>query len=165
MSRNRQITLIHVAKKTLGLDEDSYRALLIGAVGLDSLKSCTDDQLARVIRKMKEMGFTPTPSKGAAMHPMGRKARAMWVSLHKLGVIRNPSEQALEAFAKGQLKCDRLVWARQSDAEAVIGPLKRMAEEAGWRQKDDAGRPLSPDGLRASLATAIAAKAEKEGAL
>ena len=162
MSRNRQITLIHVGKKMLGLDEDSYRALLIGAVGLDSLKSCTDDQLARVIRKMKEMGFTPTPSKGAAMHPMARKARAMWVSLHKLGVFDNPSEQAFEAFAKRQLKCERLVWARQSDAYSLIEALKKIAERHGWRQKDEAGKPLSPDGLRASLATALAAKAEKE---
>ncbi|MFX8708345.1 regulatory protein GemA, partial [Acinetobacter baumannii] len=68
------------------------------------------------------------------MHPMARKARALWISLHKLGVVHNPSEQALEAFAKRQLGCEKLVWARQSDAYRLIEALKSMAERAGWRQ-------------------------------
>ena len=88
---------------------------------------------------MKAIGFRPPlprAGKKAATHPMARKARALWISLHHLGVVQNPAEEALEAFARRQLKCERLSWANQRDAHKLIEALKAMAQRhAGDRPR------------------------------
>ena len=58
----------------------------------------------------------------------------MWISLYNLGAVRNPSEEALEAFATRQLRVERLQWANQSHCYKLIEALKAMAERAGWHQ-------------------------------
>ena len=56
------------------------------------------------------------------------------VSLHQLGVVRDPSEGALESFGRRQLGVDRLQWADEGQAYRLIEALKAMAERAGWKQ-------------------------------
>lgn len=156
--RRSMIAKVHVARQQLAIDEDDYRQIILDESGQTSLAKCEDKQLELVIGRLKKLGFQPLPSKrskGAAQHPMARKARAMWISLYQLGVVRNSGEEALEAFAKRQLKCDKLVWARQSDAYRLIEALKAMAERAGWRQNDDNGKRLPPYKLKIGLCRQI----------
>ena len=131
-----------------------------------SAADCSDGQLSRVIERLKEKGFKPLPKAGrkAATHPMARKARALWISLHHLCVVQNPSEQALEAFAHRQLKCEKLSWANQRDANKLIEALKAMAVRNGWRQTAaHDGHKLSPKELQMHLCEVILAKL-KDGA-
>jgi hypothetical protein len=72
-----------------------------------------------------------------ADHQAAKKARALWLSLWNLGEIRDPSETALEAFARRQLKVERLQWADQGQTYKLIEALKAMAERAGWPQQLD----------------------------
>lgn len=135
--RRGLIAKIHVAKKQLRIAEDDYRQILLDETGRLSLTECDERGLEKVVGRLKRIGFHPAPMpsrKGVATHPMARKARALWISLHHLGVVKNPSEEALEAFAKRQLGCDRLVWAKQSDAFRLIEALKDMAARNGWPQ-------------------------------
>ena len=160
--RRSMIAKANIAKSQLGMEEDDYRQIIFAESGQTSLKACSDAQLSGVIDRMKQKGFRPLPrggKKGAAQHPMARKARAMWISLHQLGVVHNPSEAALEAFAKRQLGCERLVWARQSDAGKLIEALKTMAKRAGWLQTSPtSGKPLSPRELQCHLCEVILGK-------
>lgn len=162
--RRALMAKIHVAKKQLLMDEDDYRQILLDETGKQSLKQCSDKQLELVVSALKRKGFQPIQRKGVAMHPMARKARALWVSLYHLGVVRNKEEEALEAFAKRQLGCDRLIWARQSDANRLIEALKAMAVRAGWIQHDPVtGKHLAPLTLQSSLCQVILAKLKKAG--
>lgn len=157
-NRRTMIAKIHVAKRELALDEDDYRQILFEETRHKSLTDCTEGELVRVIDRLKRQGFKPLPGRGKtakAQHPMAKKARALWISLYQLGVVRNSSEAALEAFAKRQLGCDRLVWARQSDAYKLIEALKQMATRAGWRQSDDNGKRLLPMQLQIGLCNQI----------
>lgn len=137
---------VHVAKKMLGLTDDDYRAILLEETGHLSAKDCSAAQLTRVVERFKKRGFADKPKSPAgkaaqrrpADSPMAKKARAMWISLHQLGAIDNPAEPALEAFARGQLKCTAMQWADQSQAYKLIEALKAMAERHGWSQKVDA---------------------------
>lgn len=159
--RRSMIAKINVGRQQLGMVEDDYRQLLFDATGRTSLKDCSEAQLARMVEALTGKGFKPIPKSGgkpAAQHPMARKARALWISLYHLGVVHNPAEPALEAFATRQLKCERLVWARQSDAGKLIEALKDMAVRHGWAQADHKGRPLEPRGLQESLCNAILAR-------
>ncbi len=58
----------------------------------------------------------------------------MWISLHQLGVVRDPSEAALERFGARQLGVERLAWAGGSEGYRLIEALKAMAQRAGWDQ-------------------------------
>jgi phage gp16-like protein len=166
--RRAMLAKINIARHQLGMLEDDYRQLLFDTTGRISLRECDDRQLDRMVEAMKAKGFRPLPKKGgkpAAQHPMARKARALWISLHQLGVVHNPSEHALEAFAKRQLKCDSLVWARQSDAFRLIEALKDMGEKKGWRQRDPkTGKAYGPDKLKESLCEAILKRLQDHGA-
>lgn len=157
-NRRAMIAKINVARQQLGMVEDDYRQLLFDTTGKLSLKDCGEGQLAQMVDALKSKGFRPIPKAGGkptAQHPMARKARALWISLHQLGVVHNPGEPALEAFAKRQLGCERLVWAKQSDAYKLIEALKDMAIRNGWAQTDHTGRSLGVLGLRESLCMAI----------
>jgi phage gp16-like protein len=128
---------VHVAKKVLGLDDDTYRAVLLRVAGETSAANCSDAQLVALVKEFEAKGFTAKakkPSPRPADHPLALKARAMWISLYQLGVVENPSEQALEAFACRQLGVAKLQWANQREGNKLIEALKAMAERAGWSQ-------------------------------
>lgn len=103
-------------------------------------------QLGLVLDEFKRLGWKPAPPRSprsgaapvptsrAADHPVARKARALWVSLHQLGVVHEPAERALEAFAARQLGVERLQWADQAQGHRLIEALKAMAGRAGWDQ-------------------------------
>jgi len=153
--RRAMIAKINVARQQLQMEEDDYRQGLLDCTGRLSLRECTDAQLDKVVAWLRSKGFQPLPGKKAAAHPMGRKARALWISLYHLGVVHNSSEQALEAFAKRQLGCERLNWARQSEAYRLIEALKAMAIRAGWKQTDVKGKPAGVALLQIQLCQAI----------
>jgi len=164
--RRAMIAKVNIARHQLAMDEDDYRQLLLDTTGRLSLKECDDRQLEAMIARLKSKGFQPLPRKGAApaaQHPMARKARALWISLFHLGVVHNQAEEALEAFARRQLGCDRLVWARQSDAFRLVEALKAMAERAGWRQRGIDGKKLSPLVLKSHLCEVILARLKELG--
>lgn len=162
--RRGLIAKINVARQQLQIDEDDYRQALFEATGQTSLKACSEAQMERMLGWMKGKGFRPLPGKSAAQHPAARKARALWISLYHLGAVHNPSEKALEAFAARQLGCERMVWARQSDAFRLIEALKAMATRAGWQLTDpQTGAPLSPAGLQISLCSKIVDRMKRVG--
>ncbi|NJL08487.1 MAG: regulatory protein GemA [Bacteroidales bacterium] len=53
----KQIALIHVAKKRLGLTEDQYRALLLWAGGVESAKDLDAAGFERVMGHLTSWGF------------------------------------------------------------------------------------------------------------
>lgn len=168
--RRAMLAKIHVAKKTLQLDEDDYRQILLDETGRTSAGDCTEAELERALKRFQALGFKPLPKAGAqpgesrpAQHPVARKARAMWISLYHLGAVESPNEKALESFAKRQLKCERLVWANQSDGYKLIEALKAMAERHGWAQTDANGNNWTVMKLKERLCEAIVAKLRTAG--
>ncbi|MDE2595977.1 MAG: regulatory protein GemA [Sphingomonadales bacterium] len=163
-ARRSMMAKIAIARKDLAMDEDDYRQGLFDLTGKMSATQCSVPELDKVISWLKSKGFNPLPSRSAARHPMALKARALWISLYHLGVVHNPSEQALEAFAKRQLKCDRLAWAKQSEAHRLIEALKDMGRRAGWRMHSImTQKPLGPIELQSSLCNAILGKLKDVG--
>jgi phage gp16-like protein len=139
---------VQIARKELQLPDDDYRSILERLTGHRSAADCSDAELGRVLDEFKAKGWTAKVVAGgrkagkpetrkarpAADHPAAKKARALWLSLWNLGEIHDPSEAALEAFARRQLKVERLQWADQALTYKLIEALKAMAERAGWSQ-------------------------------
>jgi len=133
------LAAVHVAKKEMALCQDDYRAILLEVTGNRSAGDCNEAQLALVLDRFRARGWKSAQPKGRAAprradHAPARKARALWISLHALNAIEDPSERALEAFAKRQLKCTALQWADQGQTFKLIEALKDIAERHGWEQ-------------------------------
>ena len=146
--RRLMIAKIHVAKKEMALSDEDYRAVLLQATGRVSSADCSLGELRAMLDVMKSKGFRPKKAERVADHPVANKARALWISLYHLGAIDNPSEQALEAFARRQLKVARLQWANQALCYKLVEALKAIAQRNGWDQKFvQAGgfRPIKAD--------------------
>lgn len=144
--RRSMLGKVHIAKAQLGLDGDDYAAVLLRVTSRTSAADCTERELADLLGEFQRLGFKPLPKKGvtpAADHPAARKARALWISLHQLGAICDPSEAALEAFARRQLGCDRLQWANQALSYRLIEALKAIAARHGWHQSVEGVRPAA----------------------
>lgn len=167
------IAKIHVAKKQLAMADDDYVEVLLRAAGRRSSAECTDAELVKVIQEMQRLGFVnqpavckPTASRGPrpSDKPFARKARAMWISLHHLCVVRSPAEEALEAFACRQLDVAKMQWADESLSYRLIEALKDMAERNGWSQALPGVKPEARViVLKRRLVEAILGKMWQEG--
>jgi len=149
--RQSLIRLIHVAKRDLALDDDTYRAMLVAATGKNSSAGLSVPQLERVLAHMKKSGFTvrhksPKDRPRDSRHAPGglsrsidqdaqsKKIRALWLSLHDMGAVRDCSEAALGAYVKRITRCDALQWLDGEQASQVIETLKKWQERI-WHQQ------------------------------
>lgn len=132
-----RIKLIHVGKRDLGLDDESYRAMLEGLTGKSSSKDMEPRELDQVIDRMVSLGFEPRagrngkPARKLADDPQSKMIRALWLKLADMGEVRNPSEDALNAFVRRQTSRDRLEWINTTQASNVIEALKAWVVRAG----------------------------------
>lgn len=133
--RRQLLGKIHIAKKTLGLDDDTYRDVLEAKTGKRSAKMCSNAQLVDMVEHFKAQGFKPKSKKAparAGSRPLAggeqqAKMRALWITLYHLAVVRDPSEQALANFAKRMTKVAALQWLGPDDCNIVIEALKAIA--------------------------------------
>jgi phage gp16-like protein len=69
-TRRRDLALIHIAKKQLGLNDGCYREILFNVTGLKSSALLDMEGRAKLLAHFKKIGFTPVhPSaKGSGMN-------------------------------------------------------------------------------------------------
>lgn len=129
--RQRLIRLIHVAKRDLAMDEETYRAALQRVGKKDSAAAMTIPELEKVLEHLKRSGFKVRskrkPSRALALDAESRKIRALWLFLHELGAVKNPAEEALAAYVKRITGVDALQWLNGDQSETLIETLKKWA--------------------------------------
>ena len=139
-NRQRLIRLIHVAKRDLSMDDDSYRATLLRIGKKASSADLTIPELEKVLEHLKRSGFkvrsksksAPKPAQAKPSRPLAqdlesKKIRALWLFLHELGAVKNPSEEALAAYVKRIAGVDALQWISGQQAERLIETMKKWA--------------------------------------
>ena len=113
----REITLIQIGRRAMGLDEDTYRAMLSNITGgKTSSKALTGPERQAVLQHMKARGFVVKPKTGGPAEaesswqraPQMRKLRALWYLLADAGHVAQPLDMtacndAIELWAKRQL--------------------------------------------------------------
>lgn len=131
LPRAKLIQLIHVARRDVAelQDDGTYRAMLLAKTGKNSCLDMRDDQLQDVLDHMKKSGFKvrakSKPSRPLADDEQSKKIRALWLMLHQLGAVRNPSEEALAAYAKRLTGVDALQWLNGDQMLKVIEAMKK----------------------------------------
>lgn len=174
--RARLIKTVQTGRRALALDDDTWRALL--AVHSGGKRSSTEldvRELESVLRHLRASGFTarvPAAARPRAQRALDvstevRKARAIWLWLHELGIVRDPSEAALAAFARRIGGVDALQWMQRPGklVEALkafgareLGPLL----DARIAALVEAGR-LPPGTTAAALASRLTPRWRVDG--
>lgn len=140
--RVQQIAAIHVLKTKMGLDDDTYRAMLAEQTGKTSSAGLDDRQRERVLDHLRALERevsggappeTPTPRRGWMEFrdddpaPV-RKICAMWIELGKAGRVERTTRQALNAWVKRQVGVDEVGWVTSRQATALIEQLKEWTD-------------------------------------
>lgn len=156
--RSRLIKLIHVARRDLKMADDTYRAILGGLELPASTAELTVPQMEYVLEHLKRCGFKvrsksksaartktgkPQRSRSMAHEPVDQKVRALWLFLHQLGLVKNPSEAALAAYVKRIAKVDALQWADGKTTLALIETMKKWAMRILPERVDEMAQQLS----------------------
>lgn len=131
--RRAMLAKIHIAKKQLALEDDSYRAMLMRVTGEASSATCTPAQLEAMLGEFKRLGFTAEQPK----HPRSDKAYVrliygVWGDLKPY--LTEHSHTALRAFVRRQTGQDAPEFLSPEDANLVIEGLKAwLAREQNKR--------------------------------
>lgn len=153
------IAAIHVAKKQLGLDDDTYRAKLHVITGKSSVKDMTEDERQRVISAFRQNGFKPVERRQDGRQKLtgkfAKKLQALWIAGYNLGVVENRDDSAMLAFVKRQTDLDHTRFLHYADdARAAIEGVKAwLRREAGVSFGNTNGYDwLAPDGAKIAWA-------------
>lgn len=155
------IAAIHVAKKQLGLDEDTYRAKLRLIVNKTSTKDMTEDERQKVLQVFRNEGFKPAlkPRPDGRKKLTGKyagKLQALWIAGWNLGIFRERDDAALIAFVKRQTGLDAVQFLRfADDARKAIEALKAIIAREGkvdWSPSRFMPPHIQVDGYRIAAA-------------
>ena len=133
----RLLRLIHVGKRELDLDDDTYRNLLERITGARSCKGLPVAKLEAVLAEMRAKGFhvqqrrAPRHTAGSNRSPRISKIIAIWCAMRDAGVLDNPSFKALDAWCDQHTGGKPLKWAGTDELNACIEGLKSWAAREG----------------------------------
>lgn len=140
MPSQANLAKIHIAKKELGLSDETYRDILLVRFKVDSCIYLNDRQCFVLLNDFKRRGWKPRHGNSRAAAPkqsralsqdaMARKAWALWLNLHELGIVRDPGESALGAYVKRITGVEALQWLSVAQLTQVIESLKQWLKRA-----------------------------------
>ncbi|WP_418114589.1 regulatory protein GemA [Vibrio scophthalmi] len=174
-NRNQLIQLIHVAKRELALDDDTYRIILDAETAKDSCSKMSMKELEKVISALESKGFKRqkkgrktefkkrlSPKSGNVKTEID-KIRAVWIVMAKQGFVRDGSETALDAYVRRVTNrhkdegVDHVAWCHARHAYAVLESLKSWhrrvmideLKDKGWTvpMNERTGKPMGYDAI------------------
>ncbi len=143
--RRALLARLHIARKELGLDEETYRAALQRIAGASSARDLSDEAIERVLAEFRRRGWRPGKARPArssrggrrwrppAKHAHQRKVWALWGELKRQGVWRDPNPASLVKFVRRLTGVDDPDWLTPAQSNKVIEALKDIGHRAGIR--------------------------------
>lgn len=130
-SRTKLIQLVHIgAAKLFPGDEDARRDWQQARTGQRSCASMTVADLENLVAELKRKSALRPPRR--AKHPLARKIYALWIDLHRHGVVRDGSRQGLGRWLHRQCGKYSPEWLDTPEAIRAIEALK------AWRDREGA---------------------------
>jgi len=137
--RKAALAKIHIAKQQLGLDDDTYRALLKSAAGVNSSKDLTTAGIDKVLARLAELGakFTAPKKSGRRPHNLNSSASNS-KQLAKIEALLAEAKRPwayVEAMAKRMFGKDALAFCDGKELSGLIAALALDAKRHGRRIK------------------------------
>ena len=124
---------IHIAQQQLGMDDESYRALLARVAGVRSAKELNSKQAGNVLREFERLGFKAKPSARAKGKPhnfsqLSGEIQVIEAQLTNMGL---PWTYA-DAIARQQFGVAKVAWLKKPEQlKAVLAALHVEQEKRG----------------------------------
>jgi len=156
--RRRELGLIHVAKKRLGLDDAAYRAMLETIGGKRSAADLDAWGRRAVIEHLRRAGFAPAASPGdtraasearakaaarmldlaaAGAKPQHAMIQSLWEQIVDLGVLDHPAFASVDRFAQKITGIAIVAWLPPAEANKVIEALKSWLKRERAKRRPD----------------------------
>lgn len=127
---------IHIAKKDLGMDDETYRALLMRVTGKASSKDCTPRDRQLLLEEFTRLGFKV---KGKSKDRPAPKTTGDRVNLmSKIEALLAEAGRPwlyTDAMAKRMFKVEKLDWCTPEQLTKIIAALVYNAQRQGRRTK------------------------------
>lgn len=136
-SRRALLAMVHIARKDLHLDEETYRLVLEKVAGKSSAAALSEQDLGKVIDHFRGRGWAPKPKGRGASRPRPsdskhvRKIWSIWGEMCRRGLVRTPTRAALRAFVERMTGVADPEWLSPSQANRVVEGLK------AWREREE----------------------------
>ena len=143
--RRRELAQIHIAKKDLGIDDDTHRLMLRTIARVESAADLNAEGRRQVIAHLKARGFKPRP--GAKVQRNTASSAWDWVNnaapdrqatLRKIAVMLKDAEREkayAEGIAKNMFRIERVEFCAPDQLRRIVAALeydrRRRAEKAG----------------------------------
>lgn len=136
--RRAMLAKVHIAQKDLGMDEETYRAVIsrITKGKADSAKALSDAALNDLLEEFKRLGWKAKAApRTATKDPLSGKIRALWMALADAGVVRDRSEAALRGYVERMTGKSDLRFCDVRQKGRLIESLKQ------WAAREEIGTP------------------------
>ncbi|GHD63787.1 gp16 family protein [Jeongeupia chitinilytica] len=137
MATNRDLAKIHIAKKDLGMDDATYRAMLHSVAGVSSSRDLTVMTSAKVLAHLQRCGWKP--KSGHGKRPVVTAARKK--QLNKIEALLADAGRPWDYLTKGSggrpsmlrrlAGVDQIEWSTSDGLKNVIAALSIDAERRG----------------------------------
>lgn len=128
-SRQKLIAAIHVAKKQLGLDDDTYRDMLQHVTGQRSAKDLTIDQLSQVMKHLEQSGFKNAKSFGDK--PDVAKQKELLIKKIEAHLAENKLHwNYAKGIAKKMFQKEALEFCTKNELHSIVAALEYKAKRA-----------------------------------
>ena len=135
-TRRKLIAKVKIGQSQLGLDDDTYRALLEAAVGKRSAAKMTDSELTKVIEVMKSKGFKELENKHRAQKPDVTAAKQSLINkIEALLADKGKPWVYATALAERMFKKKQIQWLNTEELHKLVAALQIQAN----REKSDGG--------------------------
>lgn len=132
--RKNLLARLHIAKKSLGWDDEEYRGALESLGNQRSAKDLDTHTLHQVVLALERLAPRPKPAPKPKPLPRTRdkpsktqadKMVQVWTELARLDAV-DATATALNAYCKRQMGVDRIEWLKSDQAHRFIGCLERF---------------------------------------
>ncbi|WP_304225473.1 regulatory protein GemA [Gracilinema caldarium] len=131
LKKQTWIKLIHTARRQLGLDDAAYKAILLGAAGIESSKELSSKtQFDEIMKAFKNLGFRYQKREEIILPNRASKAQIAYIKrLWDLG-SRSKTESSLRQFLRRVGHVDDVNFLTKQQASAVILALEDINKKA-----------------------------------
>lgn len=136
MSRNPALAKIHIAKKELAMDDDTYRVMLQSVAGVSSSKDLTDAGVTKVLAHLQRCGWKPKAAAKVGRKPsVGRGRKALVGKIEALLAEAKRPWSYADTMAKRMFGVDKTDWLDAEQLVKVVAALTYDAKRNGRQQK------------------------------
>jgi phage gp16-like protein len=137
MASRANLAKIHIAKKELGLDDDTYRDILHVQFKKRSSADLSDLQCTRLLQHFEALGWTPPiatkRNHGRKPHHMDKSARL--AKIEALLAEAGRSWAYADGMARHMYKVDSVQFCTDEQLRGIVAALVKNARKQGRKTK------------------------------